>query len=365
MYLTELKLNDFRNYENLVLNFSPGINIFYGENAQGKTNILEAVYMAATSKSHRTNFYREMIKKGAEFAHISLKIKGEYTDNRIDIHIGQNKRSIFVGQAPIRKLEELLGNLYLIMFSPEDLEIVKGGPAIRRRFIDIELSQMDPYYYHQLRRYHRLLKQRNALLKQSVKSYVDESELSVWDEELVRSGSEVIRYRRKFIKELGEIYQQKHYQISGGKEEIRLVYENNIDEDVFYDKLTARIKKDLQMGSTYYGPHKDDILFSLDDMDLRIYGSQGQCRTAALSLKLSEIEMIWQNKNTAPVLLLDDVLSELDDSRQRQLIETLKEIQVLITCTGVEDFLRQNLQADALFRVENGQVFKEGEKFNT
>lgn len=359
MYLTELKLDHFRNYSNLILNFSPGINIFYGENAQGKTNILEAVYMAATSKSHRTNFYREMIQKGAEFAHISVKIKGEYSDNRIDIHIGSNKRSIFVGQAPIRKLEELLGNLYLVMFSPEDLEIIKGGPAIRRRFIDIELSQMNPYYYYQLRRYHRLLKQRNALLKNSFKKEVDISELSVWDEELVKAGVEVIRSRREFIAELSEIYQKRHFQISGGRETIDLIYENNIEEEHFFDKLTARIKKDLQMGSTYYGPHKDDILFSLGDMDLRVYGSQGQCRTAALSLKLSEIELIRQRKNTPPVLLLDDVLSELDDSRQKQLIETLKDIQVLITCTGVEDFLRQNLKADALFRVENGKVTAE------
>ena len=359
MYLKELKLNHFRNYDNLILSFSPKINIFYGENAQGKTNILEAVYMTATSKSHRTNFYREMIKKGAEYAHISVQMEGEYSEKRIDIHIGQNKRSIFVGQAPIRKLEELLGNLYLVMFSPEDLEIIKGGPAIRRRFIDIELSQMDPYYYYHLRKYHRLLKQRNALLKNSAKQEMDISELSVWDEELAKAGVEVIRYRRDFIAKLSKIYRVKHYQISGGKEEIDLIYENNVDETNFHEKLTNRIKKDLQMGSTYYGPHKDDILFSLEDMDLRIYGSQGQCRTAALSLKLSEIELIRQNKNTAPVLLLDDVLSELDDSRQKQLIASLQDIQVLITCTGVEDFLRQNLKADALFRVENGQVFQE------
>ena len=357
MYLKELKLKAFRNYDELVLPFAPGVNIFYGENAQGKTNILEAIYLAATSKSHRTNFYREMIQKGQEFAHISLQVQSEYSLEKIDIHIGQNKRSIFVGQAPIRKLEELLGSLYIVMFSPEDLEIVKGGPAVRRRFIDIELSQINPYYYYQLRRYHRLLKQRNTLLKNSQKISPDLSEISVWDEELAKAGSEIIRCRREFIGELALIYQQRHSQISGGREEVLLVYENNVKEDKFLEKLNSRLKKDLQMGSTYYGPHKDDILFSLGDMDLRIYGSQGQCRTAALSLKLSEIDLIRKNKNTAPVLLLDDVLSELDDSRQKKLIENLKDIQVLLTCTGVEDFLRQNLKADALFRIEQGQVF--------
>lgn len=359
MYVKEVKLNHFRNYENLSLALAGGINIFYGENAQGKTNILEAVYMAATSKSHRTNFYREMIKKGEEFAHICLDIEGGVGNKRIDIHIGQNKRSIFVDQAPIRKLEDLLGKLYLVMFAPEDLEIIKGGPAIRRRFIDIELSQINPYYYYQLRRYHRLLKQRNALLKTSAKDGLDPSEIVVWDEELVKAAREVIGYRRAFIEELGQIFQKKHFQISGQKEEISLVYENNVDEDVFFEKLRGRIKKDLQMGTTYYGPHKDDILFSLQDMDLRIYGSQGQCRTAALSLKLSEIDLIKQNKNTSPVLLLDDVLSELDDSRQRKLIESLGQIQVLLTCTGVEDFLHRNLKADALFQVEKGRLYPE------
>ena len=228
---------------------------------------------------------------------------------------------------------------------------------MRRRFIDIELSQINPYYYYQLRRYHRLLKQRNTLLKNSQKISPDLSEISVWDEELAKAGSEIIRCRREFIGELALIYQQRHSQISGGREEVLLVYENNVEEDEFLEKLNSRLKKDLQLGSTYYGPHKDDILFSLGDMDLRIYGSQGQCRTAALSLKLSEIDLIRKNKNTAPVLLLDDVLSELDDSRQKKLIENLKDIQVLLTCTGVEDFLRQNLKADALFRIEQGQVF--------
>lgn len=359
MYLKQLKLKNFRNYENLDLEFSPGINIFYGENAQGKTNILEAIYMAATSKSHRTNFYREMIKKGEEYAHISLAIEGQYTDNKIDIHIGQAKRNILVGGVPIRKLEELLGNLYLVMFSPEDLEIIKGGPAIRRRFIDLELSQINPYYYYQLRRYFRLLKQRNTLLKNANPHTFDENEISVWDEELAKAGVEIIRYRRDFIEELSEIYQKRHFEISGGREEIDLIYENNVNENVFLEKLKSRIKKDMMSGSTYYGPHKDDILFSLGDMDLRVYGSQGQCRTAALSLKLSEIDFIKKNKNTAPILLLDDVLSELDDSRQRKLIENLKDIQALLTCTGVEDFLRQNLKADALFRVEKGSVYSQ------
>lgn len=359
MYLKNLKLNNFRNYETLDLQFEKGVNIFYGENAQGKTNILEAIYMSATSKSHRTNFYREMIKKGEEFAHISLEMEGEFLSNRIDIHISQNKRSIFVGQYPIRKLEELLGNLFLVMFSPEDLEIIKGGPAVRRKFIDLELSQINPYYYFQLRRYHRLLKQRNTLLKNAFKQGYDETEISIWDEELAKSGGEIIKYRREFIKELAQIYQIRHFDISGGRENISLVYENNTDEDVFLEKLKKRIKKDMQIGSTYYGPHKDDILFSLGDLDLRIYGSQGQCRTAALSLKLSQIDLIRQNKNTNPILLLDDVLSELDDSRQKKLIENIKDIQTLLTCTGVEDFLRQNLKVDALFRVEKGKVFKE------
>lgn len=363
MYIKEIKLTHFRNYKDLYLSFDTNLNIIYGDNAQGKTNILEAIYMCATSKSHRTSISKEMIELGFDEGHIQLVIVSDQQEIIIDVHLNQSgKKNIAINKLSIKKLEELLGCLHVIMFSPEDLNLIKSGPSQRRRFIDIELSQLNGVYYHYLHQFHKLLKQRNALLKQCQKSFTKDlrdqniEQLDMWDIQFVQYGIKVIEMRELFIYELNEIYKKRHFDISGGTEQMNLGYEKNIKVEDFELKLKKAQEKDIKFGSTSVGPHRDDLLFDLNGIDLRKYGSQGQQRTAALSLKLSEIELVIKNNETQPILLLDDVLSELDKHRQTYLMENLDGIQTLLTCTGVEDFITSNENKKKFFRVSKGEI---------
>lgn len=359
MIIKELTLTDFRNYRHLKVRFDEQLNIIYGKNAQGKTNILESIYVCGTARSHRTSVFKEMINMDSVESHIHLVIqKGDY-ERQIDIHLKKNgKKSIAVDKLPIKKLDELLGVLHVIMFSPEDLGLIKNGPKERRRFIDLELSQLNGFYYHYLHQYTKLLKQRNALLKQIQKDQSPENiaQLSVWDNQFVHYGNKVIELRKIFIDELKEIYHKRHFEISGGNESIELLYEKNVDINQFEEKLYSARAKDIKHGSTSVGPHRDDLMFDLDGVDLRKYGSQGQQRTAALSLKLSEIEMAVQKTGETPVLLLDDVLSELDGSRQIYLMEHLANVQTFLTCTGVEDFIRKGDRERQFYEVISGEI---------
>ena len=342
MVIESIKLENFRNYETLELTLDPGTNIFYGENAQGKTNILESVYLCGTTKSHKGSKDREMIRFDQEEAHIRMKLDRDGSSYSIDMHLKKNRpKGIAINGVPIRKAGELLGLGNFVFFSPEDLNIIKSGPGERRRFMDLELCQLSKVYLFQLSNYNKILNQRNKLLKEITfrPEYLDT--LDVWDRQLVQYGERVIREREKFVGRLNEIIGEIHQRLSGGRETLVIHYEKNVELEEFEARLTANRDRDLKLRTTQAGPHRDDLCFDIGGMDIRKFGSQGQQRTAALSLKLSEIELVKQEIKDTPVLLLDDVLSELDSSRQKYLLDGIHDIQTLITCTGLDEFVEK------------------------
>lgn len=356
MYVKNISLNNYRNYKDLDLDLSPGLNVIYGHNAQGKTNILESIYYAATARSHRTHYDRELINWDANEAHIRVRIVKKHEDC-IDIHLRKNgKKGIAINRVPINKLGELYGNINVILFSPEDLSLIKKGPAERRKFLDIEICQIDKIYIYHLGQYHKILKQRNNLLKAISMGRGNQDTLEVWDMQLVQYGLKIMERRRRFIKEIKGYVEEIHGQITNDLEKIELRYEENVKPDSFLQQLTKNRKRDLKIGSTSVGPHRDDLSFIVNGTDLRSYGSQGQHRTVALTLKLAEINLIRDEVGHEPVLLLDDVLSELDQQRQQHLMKALKKTQTIVTCTGVEDFVRKGLEVDRLIYVDAGQA---------
>lgn len=357
MHVEHIKLKNFRNYHHLDLDFNKNLNIIFGNNAQGKTNIVEAIYYCATARSHRSNSDKDLIMWDEQESHIQLDLMKNSRKERIDIHLRKNnKKGIAINRYPINKLNELYGTLNVILFSPEDLSLIKKGPSERRRFIDIELSQIDKIYLYNLQQYHKILKQRNNFLKSIHQLDGHVEMLDIWDEQLVAYGIKLMKSRHDFIQEIMTYVAPIHEQITNHNEDLILGYEKNTNEEYFYDNLKKHRQRDIKLGNTSVGPHRDDLVFSVNDVDLRTYGSQGQHRTAALSLKLAEIEIIKAKTRENPVLLLDDVLSELDDSRQKHLMETLHELQTIITCTGVEDFIRKGLTANGLIKVNQGKV---------
>lgn len=358
MYIESIELKNFRNYEGLSLEFDKGTNIFYGDNAQGKTNILEAAYLCGTTKSHRGSKDREMIQFDSEEAHIRMFVRKDGVSRRIDMHLKKNKaKGIAIDGIPIRKAGELFGILNMVFFSPEDLNIIKNGPGERRRFLDLELCQLDKIYLSNLSSYHHVLNQRNKLLKDLVFREELKSTLEVWNLQLARYGEEIIKSRKKFTEEMNGILEGIHSSITGGKEKIRLVYEANVQEGQLLSRLTSDTERDCRLRMTSSGPHRDDLCVLVNGMDIRKYGSQGQQRTAALSLKLSEIYMIQKRIKDMPVLLLDDVLSELDRGRQDYLLSSICEVQTLITCTGLDDFIDRRFHINKVFKVINGNVY--------
>lgn len=357
IFINKLHLENFRNYEFLDVDFDSQMNIIYGNNAQGKTNILESIYLCATSKSHRTSSTKELIRFEEDQAHITLSIQNEMNEDIIDVHLkDNNKKIISVNKENIKKMNELFGTVKIVFFSPEDLGLIKNGPKERRKFIDLELCQINPLYYYHLKSYYQVLKQRNNLLKLIKKDQSLMDQLDVWDIQLIQYGLKVIEYREKFIEELKPFFKKHHFDISGQKEVIDLIYEKNVIQEDFERKLQRNVKSDLLLGSTTVGPHKDDLCFLINQVDIRKYGSQGQQRTAALSLKLSEIDIIRNIADEKPILLLDDVLSELDQFRQNYIISNINDIQTLITCTGLEDSLRNNKRIGKLIHIENGRL---------
>lgn len=362
MKIKSLKLKNFRNYDLLDLTFDDSANIFYGDNAQGKTNILEAVYLSGTTKSHRGSKDRDLIEFGKEESHIETIVEKNGIDYQIDMHLKKNSpKGIAINRMPIRKASELFGIVNLVFFSPEDLNIIKNGPAERRRFIDLELSQLDRVYLSNLANYNRVVNQRNHLLKEIGFSGYEKhaGTLEIWEMQLIQYGNKIIERRKAFIEEMNEIISSIHKKLTGGREEIRILYEPSNKELTFEQALRKYKDRDLKLKSTSVGPHRDDICFMARDLDIRRFGSQGQQRTAALSLKLSEIELVRQSIHDTPVLLLDDVLSELDKHRQNYLLDSIHDIQTLITCTGVEDFVNHRFSINKVFHVQNGQVAKE------
>ena len=358
MIIKSIQLSNFRNYEKLDISFDSETNIIYGDNAQGKTNVLESLYVSGTTKSHKGSKDREMIRFDAEEAHIRTVVEKNGVDNRIDIHLKKNSaKGIAVNGIPIRKAGELFGILNLVVFSPEDLNIIKNGPAERRRFLDSEICQLSRLYMIELANYNKVVAQRNKLLKEISFSGRMADTLEIWDEQMVRYGTSIISERKKFISRLNDILSEIHQNLTGGKEQILITYEPNVSEEAFSEELKAGRERDLRFGQSYTGPHRDDFCVRVNDIDIRKYGSQGQQRTAALSLKLAEIRLVEEEIHDTPVLLLDDVLSELDGSRQNYLLQSIHSIQTLITCTGLDEFVENHFEANSVFQVVEGSVF--------
>ena len=332
MIVESVELKDYRNYEFLDMNFNEHVNIIYGDNAQGKTNILESIYMCSTSKSHRGSKDREIVRFGEDESHIKLNVLKHGMKYRIDMHLKKNKtKGIAVNGIPIKKAVELFGIINIVFFSPEDLNIIKNGPSERRRFMDMELSQLDKIYLSNLVNYNKVLNQRNKLLK-----------------DIAFSPSEQLMQTLDI-----------HSRLTGGIENIKVCYVPDVDVNDFEEEVRNSRQKDIKYKVTGKGPHKDDLIFLINDNDVRKYGSQGQQRTAALSLKLSEIELVKLVIKDTPVLLLDDVLSELDSNRQNFLINSIGDIQTIVTCTGLEEFINNRMNINKIFKVTDGHVVNE------
>ncbi|MCR5835086.1 MAG: DNA replication/repair protein RecF [Lachnospiraceae bacterium] len=357
MKVKKIELSNYRNYESLLLEPDGDTNILYGDNAQGKTNILESIYLCSTGKSHRGNKDKEIIRFGEDEAHIKMFVEKKEKNFRIDMHLKKNRaKGIAVNGIPVKKVSELFGIVNVVFFSPEDLSIIKNGPAERRRFIDLELCQLDKLYVYNLTNYSKVLLQRNKLLKDSYYSQDINDMLDIWDMQLAEYGSKLIERRRKFVNEINEIIKPIHRKLTDFKENIEIKYNYNVSEEAFYDVLKQNRERDIRTKTTNSGPHRDDISFYNGDVDMRVYGSQGQQRTAALSLKLAEIELVKKIINDTPILLLDDVLSELDSNRQNHLLSSLNDIQTVITCTGLDEFIENRFKINKVFKVTDGTI---------
>ena len=361
MHIKDISLKNFRNYEKLHMTLSPGVNILFGPNAQGKTNFLEALYFCATGRSKRTSVDRDLIRFMESEAHIQMHVAKDGMENRLDVHLRrEGGKGIAINGLPVHRLGDLFGALYAVTFSPEDMQLIKEGPGERRRFMDMELCQLSTLYYFELQQYYKILKQRNQLLKQIQKKrdVALRETLCVWDDQLVAHGTAVMERRAAFIERIHIIARDIHSKITNGQETLALQYKPSTAPAEFMARLQKNTDRDIILGSTSVGIHKDDLIFLINDIDARAYGSQGQQRTASLAAKLAEISLIREEKGTDPVLLLDDVLSELDQSRQTYLIEAIQGIQTVITATGVEDILNHmtNHQNISVFSVRNGVI---------
>lgn len=360
MIIQSIKLENFRNYEALDLNFEKGTNILYGDNAQGKTNVLEAIYLSATTKSHKGSKDKEIIRFLNEEAHIRTNLEKDGMGYRVDMHLRKNKsKGIAINGQTIKKAADLIGLLNVVFFSPEDLSIIKNGPSERRKFVDMELFQIDKYYLYNLNQYNKIINQRNKLLKEFCFNSDLNETLQIWNMQLVTYGRQIIKRRMEFTEQLNEIIFDIHKNLSGEKEELKIIYEPNVSEEDFEIRLKNSQEKDIKLKMTSVGPHRDDFCFMVNGVDIRKYGSQGQQRTAALSLKLAEIELVKKVTGDNPVLLLDDVLSELDSNRQNYLLNNIGDIQTIITCTGLDEFINNRFEIDKIFKVSNGIIESE------
>ncbi|MDR1066800.1 MAG: DNA replication/repair protein RecF [Clostridiales bacterium] len=357
MFVHKIELNDFRNFERLEIFLQKGVNVFYGENAQGKTNMLESVYLCATGRSQRARNIKELVRFGGDYANVTVFIKSGYDDGVDKINVNLNAdgaKRVLINGVQINKMSELFGKLLAVMFSPEDLKLIKSGPAERRRFMDMELCQLSVSYCHDLQRYYRVLKQRNNLLR-SVKYNPSAAEtLFLWDRQIVEIGIEIIKKRRAFISDLSDAAAETHSRITNGTEKLKISYKPNVTEDDFEEKLKRNKDRDIFLAATASGVHKDDLSFEINGFNAKVYGSQGQQRTACLCAKLAEISVIKNQKKRSPVLLLDDVFSELDETRRRFLIKNIEGVQSIITSAGA---VEANVFKNAL-EVKNGKIYR-------
>ncbi|MPM02541.1 DNA replication and repair protein RecF [bioreactor metagenome] len=359
MYIKRLQMLNYRNYKSLNITLGKNVNVFMGDNAQGKTNILEAIYYCAFSKSHRTSKDRDLINWNSDSAYISLLVGKDKLDKNIDINILKDgKKAIKINKIKVSKIGELFGNFNVVMFSPEDLKIIKDSPGIRRKFIDMELCQLNPKYYYNLVQYNKILNERNVILKNR---NLDKEILDIYDIQLANYGYHIVIDRINYINKLNFYGKDVHREISSGKENIEFRYISTIKELEnikvnFYETLKKNRKKDIEKGITSIGPHRDDFIVLINDIDTKSFGSQGQQRSAVLTMKFSSLKIIKEITSEYPVLLLDDVLSELDFNRKRYILSTIGEIQTIITCTGIEDITNYLDNTSRLFKVKDGEI---------
>ncbi len=357
MIIKSLELSNFRNYGLLDMDFDRGTNILYGDNAQGKTNILEAIYLCATTRSHRGSKDRDIVNFSEEEAHIRAILDKKGDEIRIDMHLRKSKtKGIAIDGSRLKRASQLLGLMNVVFFSPEDLSIIKNGPTERRRFVDMELCQLDPMYLYHLNNYNKIVNQRNKLLKEISFNPELKSTLDIWDTQLAAFGGHIIERRYAFVDQLNGIIKGIHESLSGGKEDLKVVYEPEVEKERFAQMLLQNQERDIRMKQTTTGPHRDDFAFVANGIDIRKFGSQGQQRTAALSLKLSEIELVKKMTGDTPVLLLDDVLSELDSNRQNYLLGSIGDIQTIITCTGLDEFVNNRFEINKIFNIVDGKI---------
>ena len=353
MYIDKMKLINFRNYENQEIQFNKNINIIYGDNAQGKTNILEAIFLSSFGKSFRTSKEKELIKFGQDKLMVEANFQKKDRDGKIRIEIG-SKKQITVNGIKIKKLSELLGNINIVIFTPEDINILKDGPAGRRRFLDMMIGQLRPNYVHNLNLYIQTLEQRNNYLKQIKELNKPQEMLEIWDEKLAEYGEKVYLYRKEFVDKIINIINDIHKKITDEKEELKIEYISNCSNKNEYLKiLNERRKLDIIKGFTTKGVHRDDFVIYINDREVGVYGSQGQNRTVILSLKLSELNVVYDEIGEYPILLLDDFMSELDEKRRKNFLENIENTQVIITGTDKVDLSTIDC---SLYNVQKGEI---------
>ena len=364
MKITDLEIKNFRNYKNLKVQFDEKVNVFIGKNAQGKTNLLESIFYCCLGKSFKSSKDKELICWGEENASIKMTVQKKFRDVKVEVFFDKNRKKIVkINSIPIRRIAELIGEVNVVFFSPQELKLVKESPEERRKFMDIDISQQSKRYFHQLTRYEKILANRNKLFKicktlDAVKETVD-----IWDRALVASAKVLAFEREKFVQEILPYAQKAHQFISGGKENLNLSYRCGcgvaLDEN-FEENMTKLLKKNLEkdfkFGYTTIGTHRDDIEIFLNDVEVKNFGSQGQQRTVALSLKLAELENMKEHCGEYPILLLDDVFSELDSDRQARLLKFVGRTQTFITCTD------ERTLCGTLFTIKNGEITKKNKK---
>lgn len=368
MILDEIRLLNFRNYESAEVTFSPGINVFIGDNAQGKTSLLEAIYILSLARSHRTNHDRELLRWESQEALVEGRVSNRFGQLPLSVKLTKSGKLVKVNHLEQRRLSDYIGRLNVVLFAPEDLDLVKGAPQLRRKFIDMELSQMSPVYLHTSVDYQQILKQRNAYLKQLLSQQAqDKLYLEILTEQVAAAGARIICQRLAFLDKLEAWASELHHNISQGKEELSLRYRTAVDlpqapsEENIYEALLAKFEevgaRELDRGVSLAGPHRDDLQFLINGQDVQKFGSQGQQRTTVLSMKLAEIECMQEMTGEYPILLLDDVLSELDDDRQTHLLKTIeKKVQTFLTTTSLDGVQEEQIDEPALFEIAQGQV---------
>lgn len=358
MKVESIELENFRNYKNLKVNFFDGVNIIKGNNAQGKTNLIEAIFLCSIGKSLRVKKDKQLINFNQENSKINIKIQKKYKKSIIFIYLSKkNNKTIKIDNIPIKRIGELLGEFNAVYFSPDELKLIKDSPEDRRRFFDIHLSQISKQYFYYLNRYEKILANRNKLLKENTNKETIKETLSIWNSQLIEIGSKIIFERLKFVKNLSEYAEKSHNYLSSNNEKIKLEYSGiNFEtlEEIkteFAKQISKSIEKDIKLGFTSVGPHRDDLKIFINDIDVRVFGSQGQQRTTALSLKLAELEIMKNETGEMPVLLLDDVLSELDKTRREKLLNFCSKTQTFITCTEFPQNKKYHF-----FEIENGKI---------